>query len=118
MKTLTELQQNRLLQIQETGPDGGWGYIFFPGIKKPAVVIFSWGGGWDHVSVSYRNRCCTWEEMCQVKDIFFHDNECAVQYHPPKEKYVNNHPHCLHLWMPQEQVLPMPPSIYVGLKGK
>ena len=55
-----------------------------------------------------------------LKDIFFEDTECVVQYHPPKSEYVNNIPFCLHLWKPIEEyagVMPMPPSILVGIKG-
>ena len=60
------------------------------------------------------------EEMCFLKDMFFNDDECVVQYHPPKSDYVNNLKYCLHLWKPIEEyagVLPMPPSILVGIKG-
>lgn len=60
-------------------------------------VIASDGGGWEHVSVSRTDRCPTWKEMCQVKDLFWDDTDCVVQYHPPKSDYVNNHPYCLHL---------------------
>lgn len=96
-------------------------------------VIASFGGGWDHVSVSCPDRCPTWEEMCYVKDLFFDDEECVVQFHPPKSQYVNYHPRTLHLWRPQAAEerarlrddgpefpapgpLPMPPPIFVGPK--
>lgn len=99
MKSLLEIQQANGLMIQQTGIDGGCGKLYLHGTKsKPAIVVFSWGKGWEHVSVSYSNRCPTWEEMCRVKDIFWYDNECVVQFHPPKSEYVNNHPCCLHLW--------------------
>ena len=63
-------------------------------------VIASDGLGWEHVSVSVidANRCPTWDEMCSVKDFFWGDEDCVVQYHPPKSDYVNNHPYVLHLW--------------------
>jgi len=73
--------------------------------------------GWEHVSVSARDRCPTWDEMCWVKDIFWHENETVIQYHPPKAEYVNCHPHCLHLWKPLKHALPLPPSILVGPKS-
>ena len=59
------------------------------------------GGGWDHVSVSRKTRCPTWDEMCWVKDQFFRPDECVMQLHPPKAENVNCHPFCLHLWRPQ-----------------
>jgi len=66
-------------------------------------VIASAAGGWEHVSVSLRTRCPTWEEMCYVKGIFFGEEETVMQLHPPKSQYVNHHPYCLHLWRPQTQ---------------
>lgn len=72
--------------------------------------------GWEHVSVSLPSRCPTWEEMCYLKNLFWNDDECVVQYHPRKSEYVNNHPHCLHLWRPLNEKLPEPPAMLVGLK--
>lgn len=72
--------------------------------------------GWEHVSVSLDSRIPNWIEMCFVKDLFWNEEECVVQYHPPKSKYINNHPYCLHLWRHQTEVFPFPPSILVGLK--
>ncbi len=73
-------------------------------------VIVSDTHGWDHVSVTILNeeRCPTWEEMCWVKGLFFLPNECAIQYHPSQDNYVNCHPYCLHLWKPQGRELLMP----------
>lgn len=81
------------------------------------IVIASDGLGWEHVSVSRRDRCPTWEEMCQIKAMFWDDADCVVQYHPPSSEYVNNYPYCLHLWRPTgSQQMPMPPSYMVGIK--
>jgi len=77
-------------------------------------VIASDGLGWEHVSVSRRDRCPTWEEMCQIKDIFWDEEDCVVQFHPPRSEYVNIHPNCLHLWRQAEVEFPMPDSILVG----
>ena len=79
-------------------------------------VIASDGAGWEHVSVSRRDRCPTWDEMCQVKDLFWDEDDCVVQYHPPKEAWVNNHPNCLHLWRPVGVELPRPHALLVGIK--
>ena len=76
-------------------------------------IIASWGGGWDHVSISHRSRCPTWEEMQAVKDALFDPEECAVQFHPPRSRYVNRHPNCLHLWRHQEQAILMPPLEFI-----
>lgn len=79
-------------------------------------VIASDGMGWEHVSVSRRDRCPTWDEMCQIKAMFWDDDDCVVQYHPPRSEYINNHPNCLHLWRPVGTELPIPHSILVGVK--
>jgi hypothetical protein len=67
--------------------------------------------GFEHVSVSHlTNRFPpTWEEMAAVARLFWDDEECLVQYRPPKSSYVNHHPGCLHWWRPRQAVIPMPP---------
>ena len=90
-------------------------YLNHPSYKPEAVVIVaSWGGGWEHVSVSLARRCPTWEEMCMIKDIFWGEEECVVEYHPPRSQYVNRHPYCLHLWKKIGEEFETPPKEYVG----
>lgn len=72
--------------------------------------------GWEHVSVSLKHRTPNWQEMCFVKDLFWAEDECVVQFHPPKSEYVNHHPNCLHLWRHITDTFPMPPSMLVGPK--
>lgn len=83
---------------------------------QSVTVIASDGAGWEHVSVSRKDRCPTWDEMCQVKDLFWDEGDCVIQYHPPKSEYVNNHPYCLHLWRPIGQDIPVPDSLLVGIR--
>jgi len=40
-----------------------------------------------------------------------------MQLHPPRSKWINNHPYCLHLWRPTKQEIPLPPEIAVGILG-
>lgn len=75
--------------------------------------IVSDGLGWEHVSVSRRDRVPTWVEMDQVNRLFWGPDDCVVQFHPPESRYVNMHPFCLHLWRPLEADLPQPPMIMV-----
>lgn len=84
--------------------------------KNQFVAIASDQMGWEHVSVSTPSRCPTWEEMCKVKSMFWDEDDCVIQYHPAKSEYVNNHPYCLHLWRPEGQDLPKPPSFMVGVQ--
>ena len=99
---------------------GNNGAFFVPnGIgRAPLQVIASDGlvvpdehqalAGWEHVSVSLPDRCPTWAEMCRIKELFWDDEDCVVQFHPPKRDYVNLHPYCLHLWRPIGATIPLP----------
>jgi hypothetical protein len=64
-------------------------------------IVSSEGMGWDHVSVSCRTRCPTWDEMEMVKKLFFKPDETCMQLHVPETDHINNHQFCLHLWRPQ-----------------
>jgi hypothetical protein len=77
------------------------GHFFFKRHSAILSVLVSNGGCWDHVSVSLKTRCPTWDEMCYVREKFFADDEWVMQLHPPKSDNVNYHPFCLHLWRPQ-----------------
>lgn len=95
---------------------GNNGYFLVPFESYALAVIASDGMDWDHVSVSLTNRTPNWKEMCFIKDLFFGNDDCVIQYHPPEKEYVNNHNFCLHLWKPQKVEIPLPPSILVGIK--
>lgn len=81
-------------------------------------VIASAGEGWDHVSVSRKNRCPNWQEMEFVARCFFKTSEHAMQLHLPEMEHVNNHPFCLHWWRPHILNIPLPPSSMVGFKSE
>jgi len=55
--------------------------------------------------------------MCFVKDLFWEEEECVIQFHPPLSRYVKNHSWCLHLWKSTREAIPMPPPILVGFVG-
>lgn len=105
----------------ETGRRDG---AFFLKIGKTEIIcIVSQGCDeipWEHVSaraIDYKGeRTPLWSEMCYIKDLFWDEEECVIQYHPPRSDYVNNHPHVLHLWKPIGIEFPRPPSICVGIK--
>lgn len=116
MKSIDELEVINNLIICEAGTDGGCGELYLG--KVVGSVVWSNGGGWEHVSFAPYNRRVlpSWHDMCRIKDMFFYEEETVVQYHPAKSEYVNNVPNCLHLWRPLEIELPKPPSFFVGLK--
>lgn len=118
MKTIEQLRIQPRMAIQQEAPDGLMAIAELASTKghHQATIIASWGGGWDHVSVSFRNRTPSWEEMAEIKDMFFRKDETAVQYHPEEDEYVNDHPHCLHIWKKQGHTHELPPWWMVGLK--
>lgn len=100
------------------GADGGAYSVPSPKDGKPLTIIASIGFGWDHVSVSRKDRVPNWYEMEHVKRMFFEDHECAMQLHPPLDDYVDGsihgHPNCLHLWKSHNEPIPRPPKWMVG----
>ena len=96
--------------------NNGWFVFARDGITFYAMA--SDGDGWEHVSVTInKKRCPTWNEMCVVKDLFWDKGDSVFQFHPPESKYVNYHPHCLHLWRPIGFEIPTPESYLVGPKN-
>lgn len=130
MKDINEIKQTLGMLIKGEGIDGFGGTVFPTYYKKGRVKVdnrvdqalhfrFSWGLGFEHLSVSTPVKTPTWEQMCKMKDIFWNDDEVCMQLHPKKEEYVNNMPYCLHIWKPIDKEIPTPPSIMVGVrKGK
>jgi len=120
MKSLDEIINNRqfkpLTVMNEDDIIRVDGYFFDPVTQKRWLVIFTASLGWEHASVSQPNKTPTWDVMCRIKDIFWSEDECCVEYHPKKEDYVNMHEHCLHIWKPMFEELPTPPAIMVGFK--
>lgn len=52
----------------------------------------------EHVMLNPKHRLPTYEEMVSLKDIFWEQNEVAMQVHPAKSQYVNIEKYTLHLW--------------------
>lgn len=81
-------------------------------------IMASNGMDWEHVSISSAktHKIPSWNVMCELKDLFFEEEECVFQYHPAKSNYINNHKACLHLWKPIKETIPVPPNILIGIK--
>ena len=100
---------------------GNNGAFLIKSLKRGRAIfcICSDGMGWEHVSISIRlvgkgkTDIPTWNEMCYVKDMFWDEEDCVVQFHPPKSQYINTHPHVLHLWRSTEYTFPAPDKILV-----
>lgn len=119
MKSIEEIKRTTNLIIEaEAANDGMGGKYYDKHSGKWLNFIFSYQLGWEHLSVSMPNKTPSWDQMCMMKDIFWGEEEACIQYHPRKEDYVNNHKHCLHIWKPTEEPLPIPPSILVGFRNE
>ncbi len=112
MKDLKDNHQYRHEHPTLGWGDPGGGFFYLP--QRKLRIIASNGGGWDHVSVSLEDRCPTWEEMEFVKRLFFRDSEAVIQIHPPLKTYKNVMPYCLHMWRPQNEKIPLPPTWMVA----
>lgn len=119
MKSIDEIKKTPNLFIEaETSNDGMGGHYYDKESGKNLNFIFSYQMGWEHLSVSMPSRTPSWNQMCRMKDIFWNKDEVCVQYHPKEEDYVNMHKHCLHIWKPTNEILPIPPHILVGFKDE
>lgn len=112
MRSLNHLDPYRIPMLGDLGDE--YNGAFQLKIKGETYkVIASNGAEWDHVSISHKHKIPSWSTMCELKDLFFHENEVVMQIHPSKEDYINNHNNCLHLWKPINQLIPTPPKYMV-----
>lgn len=100
------------------GTDASYGNngLFLVKLKQGQQVrcIAADGLGWEHVSVSRNDRAPTFDEMEQVRQLFWGADSTVLQYHVPRGDWVSVHPFCLHLWCPTGVEVPRPPSMMVG----
>ena len=87
---------------------GTYGTELTIGKLKGSVVFTEEEDGWEHVSFSPydHSKLPSWDDMCQLKDIFWEDEETVIQIHPKKSEYVNIRQNCLHLWRNKNVPLP------------
>lgn len=57
------------------------------------------GNKWIHLSISHQNALPHYTTLKMVKNLFLGEDSTALQVFPPKPKYVNDMPFCLHLWV-------------------
>jgi hypothetical protein len=87
-------------------------------LKVIASTALGGPGDWEHVSVSVDgqtgrfSKCPIWEEMCEVKSLFWEDEETVIQFHPKASESVNIG-EVLHLWKLCGHEHILPPKFYV-----
>lgn len=98
---LTEFEQTKRGQLR--------GLFIVRNAQMQINIISDEGerSGWEHVSISVKydhpilgivDHTPGWDVMNQVKDMFWDEDECVLQFHPPKSEYVNTKQNVLHLW--------------------
>ena len=80
LNEIINLLDNKRFEIKENNFDG----MFILDKAKRRTLIISWGGGWEHFSVNDMRETPSWEDMCEYKELFWKDDECVVQFHPPR----------------------------------
>lgn len=101
MRTIDEIKKKVLMSRNPFSEMSG--YINLKSGRQVTFVAGRNEEGNEHVSVSYHGmkKLPTWEEMCEVKDIFWNEEEEVVQIHPKHSQYVNIG-EVLHLWRPAD----------------
>jgi hypothetical protein len=122
LRDLNELNEfrhpgERRIAVNRTKEEAAIGGAFLLPAMAPSKqrlqVIAANAAGWDHLSVSCRNRIPNWTEMEYVKRLFFKDDEAAMQLHLPPAKHINIKDYVLHIWRPHDTEIPLPPEIMV-----
>ena len=103
MPKVREARWLRLEPMVQVQPDGSFavGEVYARTDGMKAIVSLDLPSSdtvqWLHVSVSFKDRCPSWDDMCNAKQNLMGD-VYAIQMHPPQSEWVNRHPYCLHLW--------------------
>lgn len=90
-------------RLDPNDPMFGVGMYMKGGARNGLKVLVDCSTFWDktrwvHVTCSRRNKMPTYEELVEVKAVFIGPDRQAIQCFPKKEKHINIHPFCLHLW--------------------
>ena len=112
MKSIDEIKNDTRIQNVFPFPHGHQGFLrLHCGDRRTFSFVVTrdddeHGGIYEHVSVSIANsntKLPTWEEMCEVKRIFWRDDEEVHEVHPAAKDYIHgvgNMKNVLHLWRP------------------
>lgn len=63
-----------------------------------SVAVELDGKLWLHVSLARPDQMPTYKKMAEVKKLFIGEDKKAIQVFVGKDKHVNIHKFCLHLW--------------------
>lgn len=109
MKILKDIQRVSNLTISELGKNHLTGWVKLSSEFVGVVMMGFREEGWEHVSIApkFRNKQPNWEDMCEIKNMFWTNKEDVVQLHPRDTDYVHSVSYrgqkredILHLWRP------------------
>ena len=101
MRNINEIKKDRRLRFDSRFKPPVMSGIVLLSTGKKASFMFSVAENAEHVSMQIVDRLPRWGEMCELKDIFFDDEEEVIQIHPKKSEYVDL-TDALHLWRPAD----------------
>lgn len=66
--------------------------------KSGIIILHSIDNGKNHISLSYKNKLPSYEEIKEARYQLCPNIKYMAQIFPPKEEFINAHEYCLHLW--------------------
>jgi len=69
------------------------------------VLVGKEANGRWHLSIAHVDRYPTWDEIRDARYALVPDHITMAMLLPPREKYVNVHPCCFHLWEVRDKEL-------------
>lgn len=93
MKSIDEIESDTRIQNVFPFPHGHQGFLSLRCGKRQVFAFVA----------NSNTKTPTWEEMCEVKDIFWHETEEVHEVHPANGDYIHgvgNLKNVLHLWRP------------------
>jgi hypothetical protein len=97
--------------IASTDADGWNGHFMMPLEGEMWYIVLSDKMGWKRLSIAnaQKRQLPSPQVMCHVKELFYGDDEWAVQFYPPKDQHIESgYPYRLDLWMPLNDHMPTP----------
>lgn len=71
------------------------------GIWLPPDELMLW-----HMSIAHIDRYPTWDEIADARYRLCPEEITMAMLLPPPGEYVNEHPHCFHLWQVDDKRVP------------
>jgi hypothetical protein len=84
-------------------PSASWTRAFITDTGCSVLVAVE-SGRW-HLSIAHPDRYPTWDEIREARYALVPNHVTMAMLLPPRQEYVNIHPHCFHLWEVRDAIL-------------